>query len=341
MCAITMHIMQTSKPQLLVILGPTAVGKSSLAVQIAEWIAQEKVGDYSGAEIISADSRQVYTGLDIGTGKITTEEMNGITHHLLDVADPHERFTAIQWKTLAEKAITEITAKGRLAILCGGTGFYISTLIDDLGFPDVEADTEEQNKLETMSVDELFQELKKVDPARSSTIDPKNKRRLARAIIIARKLGSVPAIKVPSEPPYETLQIGITTPDEKLKGKIHARLIQRLDSGMAEEVKKLHLAPPDGIGLSYERMDELGLEYRFVSYFLVCHSRESGNPESLHKHTKLCLKTKDELIERLSSKIWQYAKRQMTWFKRDERIKWFDASQVKEIQNEISKFLHK
>jgi len=160
--------------KILVILGPTAVGKSDLAVELA--------AKFNG-EIISADSRQVYLGLNIGTGKITKKEMHGIPHHLLDIADPHERFTAQEWKVAAQKAIADIYARGKLPIICGGTGFYISSLIDDLGFPDVPADTDEQKELEARSVEELFDELKKLDPVRASTIDMKNKRRLSRAII--------------------------------------------------------------------------------------------------------------------------------------------------------------
>ena len=181
----------TMKTKLLVIVGPTASGKSDIAVRLAQ--------KYNG-EVISADSRQVYKGLDIGTGKITAAEMKGIPHWCLDVADPHERFTAMDWKEQAEKAIVDIVSRGKLPIICGGTGFYISALIDDLGFPDVEANTEEQKKLEEKTAEELFEELKKLDPARAATIELKNKRRLARAIIIARELGSVPAITRPKEP---------------------------------------------------------------------------------------------------------------------------------------------
>ncbi len=302
----------SAKPKLLVILGPTAVGKSGLAVELAL--------KFNG-EVISADSRQVYTGLDIGTGKITTEEMRGIPHHLLDVADPRERFTAIDWKQQAEKAIADIAARGKLPIICGGTGFYISTLIDNLGFPDVEADTEEQKKLEAMSVDDLFLELKKVDPNRGATIDPNNKRRLARAIIIAREIGSVPPISKPAEAPYNVCMIGLNLPPEQLKEKIQARLIQRLDAGMIEEAQKLHANPPEGAGLSFERMEELGLEYRYLAYFL---KKEL---------------TREELIERLSTKIWQYAKRQMTWFKRDARITWCTPTDQIKIVETIGTFL--
>jgi len=288
------------KIHLLVICGPTAVGKSDLAVKIAGLF---------GGEIISADSRQVYKGLDIGTGKITTAEMQGIPHHLLDIAEPSERLTAIDWKQHAEKIIPEIIARGNLPIICGGTGFYITTLIDDLGFPDVEADTDEQKELEAKSVDELFMELKKVDPARSSTIEPKNKRRLARAIIIARKLGAVPPVTKSVESKCDALMIGLNLEPELLKGRIRARLIQRLDSGMIEEARKLHDS-----GLSFERMDELGLEYRYLSYFL------KGEID------------REELIDRLAPKIWQYAKRQMTWFKKDARIKWFESKDFEAIK---------
>lgn len=312
-----------SKPRILVITGPTASGKSDLAVRLAQWIAEDKVGGYSGAEIISADSRQVYKGLDIGTGKITVAEMKGIPHHLLDVADPHDRFTTIDWKVLAEKAVADIISRGNLPIICGGTGFYISTLIDDLGFPEVEADTDEQKELEARSVDELFLELKKCDPARSSTIDPKNKRRLARAIIIARRLGAVPPVTRPAEPKYETLMIGVRLTDDDLKQRIEQRLIARLDAGMVEEARRLNTATPPDATLSFERMEELGLEYRYLAYFLK---------------NEL---TKEELITRLSSKIWQYAKRQMTWFKKDQRIKWFSPSEFDPIKEALGEFLGK
>lgn len=305
-----MTTVSVQKPKLLVIVGPTASGKSDLAVRLAQ--------KYNG-EVISADSRQVYIGLDIGTGKITTQEMQGIPHHLLDIANPHERFTAINWKIQAENAITDIISRGKLPIICGGTGFYISTLIDDLGFPDVKADTDEQKELESKTVDELFLELKKVDPARSSNIDPRNKRRLARAIIIARKLGAVPPIAKSTEPKYDVLMIGLNWSNDELNDRIKKRLIDRIDTGMIKEAKILH--SPENSNLSFERMEELGLEYRYLSYFLK---------EQL---------TRDEFIEKLSIKIRQYAKKQMTWFKKDDRIHWFKPDEIEPIHNTIEQFL--
>ncbi len=317
----------TNKLKLLVITGPTASGKSDLAVKLAQWIEKEKIGGYAGAEIISADSRQVYKGLDIGTGKITQKEMQGVPHHLLDVADPHQRFTAMDWKEMAEKAITDIASptenggkQNKLPIICGGTGFYISALIDDLGFPDVKADNDEQEKLEAKSAEELFEELKKLDPVRAATIELKNKRRLARAIIIARELGSVPAVNKPKESKYDALLIGIAPTGAELRQRINARLNRRLNGGMIAEAERLHAPPPTGISLLYERMDELGLEYKYIAQYL---------------QMQLAL---SDLNRILMNKIWQYSKRQMTWWKKDARIKWFKPEETQKIEAAVRAF---
>lgn len=297
------------KPKILVIVGPTASGKSDLAVELAL--------KYNG-EVISADSRQVYRGLDLGTGKIREEEMKGVPHHLLDVADPSDRFTAMDWKVKAEKAVEDILSRGKLPIICGGTGFYIQALVDDLGFPEVPAETEEQKLLEEKSPEELFELLRKLDPERAKTIDMKNKRRLSRAIVIARKLGSVPTIEKPHEPKYDALEIGITLSNTQLKDRIMKRLLSRLDMGMIDEVRSLHEN-----GLSYERMDELGLEYRYIS-----------------EHLRGTL-SREVMLETLYTKIGQYAKRQKTWFKRDQRIKWFDQPvDMVKIEDQVKAFLH-
>jgi len=300
------HISTTlaAKPKLIVIVGPTASGKSDLAVELA--LAHN-------GEVISADSRQVYTGLDIGTGKITQVEMKGVPHHCLDIADPKDRFTAMHWKRAAETAITDIVARGKTPIICGGTGFYISSLIDDLGFPEVEADTKEQHALEQKTAEELFEELKRLDPARAATIDLKNKRRLSRAILIARKLGSVPGIATPTEPKYDVLMIGIKPADAELRSRIIARLKSRMDTGMIEEVRRLM-----DNGLSFERMDELGLEYRYIAQHLMSQISYA------------------DMMELLATRIWQYSKRQMTWFKRDKRIHWATRETAFALANQLS-----
>ena len=289
--------MKNQLPKILVILGSTAIGKSDVAVELALKL---------NGEIISADSRQVYKGLDIGTGKITASEMKGVPHHCLDIADPHDRFTAMDWKAAAEVAIDDILKRGKLPIVCGGTGFYITTLVDNLGFPEVEADTGEQKALEEKPVEELFEMLKKLDPQRALTIDLKNKRRLSRSIIIAKKLGSVPPVTKPLEPKYDAVMVGLTMSNTQLKNRIFDRLVKRLQNGMVDEARKLVAPAPEGLALPYERLDELGLEYRYLALYLQ------------NKFTM------EHLIDELSTKIWQYAKRQITWFKKDKRIVWLE-----------------
>ncbi len=299
--------MKINGEKILVIVGPTATGKSGIAVLLAK--------KFDG-EIISADSRQVYRGLDIGTGKITKKEMEGVPHHLLDIASPKRKFSVAQYKKLAEKAIRYIVyKKKKLPIVVGGTGFYIQALVDNLDLPEVPPNLELRKKLEKKSVVELFEILKKLDPNRAKGIDSKNPRRLIRAIEIAKHLGQVPALNFkPSPTNYKPLFIGLDLPDKELKKKIRMRLFARIRNGMITEAKKLRKQ-----GLSYKRMEELGLEYKFLA-----------------KHLKGEL-TKSEMIEKLNTAIWQYAKRQQTWFKRDKRIHWIKTK--KEAEKLVRKFL--
>jgi tRNA dimethylallyltransferase len=278
-----------TKPKILVILGPTATGKSDLAVKLAK--------EYGG-EVISADSRQVYKGLDIGTGKITKKEMRGVPHHLLDVADPRRTFTVARFVKLAEKAVEQITAKGKLPIICGGTGFYIQALVNGTVIPEVPPNGVLRNRLSKMSVEQLFKTLSKLDPERAETIDAHNPRRLVRAIEIATAIGKVPALSKNIDK-YDATFIGLDMPLEKLKARIHARLLKRLKLGMLDEARKLHAA-----GLSWKRMEDLGLEYRYMAR---------------HLQGKI---TREEMVQQLYMEICHYAKRQMTWFKRDKRIDW-------------------
>lgn len=292
--------------KILVILGPTAVGKSDLAVELAL--------KFDG-EIVSADSRQVYRGLDIGTGKITTEEMLGVPHHLLDVADPENIFTVVNWKVLAEKAVHSILERGRLPIICGGTGQYIQAIVDNATFPNVPPNPTLRKELSSKSTEELFSILNAIDPKRAGAIDSKNPRRLVRAIEIANAIGSTPTIK--NQPLFQSLQIGLTLPTEELRQRIKIRLEKRLASGMIEEAKELHRS-----GLSYQRMEELGLEYRYLAKYL---------------QNELTL---DEMAAKLETEIGRYAKRQMTWFKRDKRISWFAPDQNKAIFAHVEAYLN-
>lgn len=293
---------------MIVVAGPTASGKSDLAVYLAREF---------GGEVVSADSRQVYKGLDIGTGKITKREMRGIPHHLLDVASPKQIFTVSKYKILAEKAIEDIWRRGKLPIVCGGTGLYIRAIVDNLAIPEVPPDKKLRKKLEKKSVEELFAILKKLDSRRAGEIDAKNPRRLIRAIEIAKHLGKVPPLSLGQRQDCKILEIGIAPKSEELKNRIHKRLLSRLKSGMVEESRNLHKD-----GLSWKRMEDLGLEYRFLARYL---------------QNKI---TKKEMADGLEREIRQYAKRQMTWFKKDKRIRWFTNKDKKKIQKEVQWFLN-
>ncbi|MES2416234.1 MAG: tRNA (adenosine(37)-N6)-dimethylallyltransferase MiaA [Patescibacteria group bacterium] len=285
--------------KVIVILGQTATGKSDLAVQIAKQV---------GGEIISADSRQVYTDLDIGSGKITKKEMSGIPHYLLNVANPKRKFTVTQYKKLADKKIEEILKRNKVPIICGGTGFYIDAVVHNMILPEVKPNIKLRKELEKKSETELFKILKNLDAERAKTIDAKNKVRLVRAIEIAQALGKVPMLKkAPIK--YEFIKIGLCAPTDILSKRIEKRLLSRIKTGMLLEAKKLHRK-----GISWKRMEELGLEYRFMA---------------LHLQGKI---TEKEMIEKLQTAIIQYAKRQMTWFKKDNEIKWYTLDQIKKIK---------
>ncbi len=291
--------------KLIVILGPTASGKSALSVKLAK--------KFNG-EIVSADSRQVYKGMDLGSGKITKKEMGGIPHYLLDVASPKRKFTVAQYQKLALKAINKILKKGKLPILCGGTGFYIQAVIDGIIIPEVKPDWKLRKELELISTEKLFKKLKKLDPNRAKTIDKNNRRRLIRALeIILKTKKPVPLLK--KKPlPYPVLMIGIKKGKEELKSLIKKRLLKRLKKGMVEEIKKLHK-----LGVNWQRLEEFGLEYRFISQYL---------------QGKLSYK---EMVEKLQKEIEHFAKRQMTWFKKDKRIHWI--KDYKKAEKLVKEFL--
>jgi tRNA dimethylallyltransferase len=278
------------KQKIIVILGPTASGKSALAVRLAKKI---------NGEIISADSRQVYSGMNIGTGKITKKETRGIAHYLLDVASPKKIFTVVEYKNLATKALGKIFKQNKTPIICGGTGFYIRALVDGIVIPEVAPDWKLRKNLEKKSVKELYSLLKKLDPKRAENIDKNNPRRLIRAIEIVKKTKkAVPEFKT-NPLPYSILFIGVKKSDQELKKLIALRLKKRLKQGMVAEIKKLH---KDGI--SWKRLEEFGLEYRYIAQYLQKKINYS------------------EMQSILQKEIEHYAKRQMTWFGKDKRIKW-------------------
>lgn len=291
---------------MIVILGPTSSGKSELAVFLAEKLS---------GEVVSADSRQIYKGLDIGSGKITKEEMRGIPHHLLDVANPKKRFSIVEYQKLATTKISEIFQRGKTPILCGGTGFYIQSIVDGIIIPEVPPNTSLRKELSSKSAEELFSILQKLAPQRASEIDAKNPVRLLRAIEIAKATGEIQPLQK-NNPPYNIIQIGLTVEKEDLKKNIMERFEKRIKAGMVEEATQLHKD-----GLTWKRMRELGLEYRTLADFLT---------------NKI---TKEEMRETITKESLDYAKRQMTWFKRDKRIAWFTPTQKDEIFAHISKLM--
>lgn len=273
--------------KIYVILGQTATGKSALAVKIAKKI---------GGEIISADSRQVYKNLNIGTGKITKKEMGGVPHHLLDVAIPKKKFTVAEYKKLAEAKIKEIIDKGKTPIICGGTGFYIDTVTKGTIFPEVPPNLKLRKKLVPLSAIALFSTLKRLDPTRAKNIKEKNEQnnkvRLIRAIEIAKALGKVPQI-TEAMPPYKFIKIGLYLPIDKLKKKVEIRVKKMFEDNLLKEIAGLKKK-----GVSNKRLKEFGFEYF------------------------------EPTPEKVVSETIKYAKRQMTWFKRDKEIKWYDASKI-------------
>ncbi|MEY2665146.1 MAG: hypothetical protein RLZZ480_251 [Candidatus Parcubacteria bacterium] len=295
-----------SKPKVIAIVGPTASGKTALSIALAK--------KFSG-EVVSADSRQVYIGMDIGTGKITRDEMEGIPHHLIDIADPVTVYTGADFARDANEAIETILGRKHLPIVTGGTFFYIDLLRGKIQPAPVEPNEDFRNSLAHFKDDELFAQLQVKDPKRAENIDPFNRRRLVRALEVIEALGSVPEQR-PVESPYDWLIIGVELPHEPLQDKIRERLLTRLEMGMVKEVEILHHQ-----GVSYERLDDLGLEYRYIGQYLQ-------NNLSY-----------DEMVNQLETKIRQYAKRQLTWLKRDAEIEWYSSNNHEAIAVRVEAFL--
>jgi tRNA dimethylallyltransferase len=270
-------------------MGPTASGKSDLAIALAR--------KYNG-EIISADSRQVYRGMDIGTGKVTKAEQKLAKHHLLDVASPKRNYNVTHFVRDAKKIISDIKKRGKTPIICGGTGFWIQALLEENSFPAVKPDMALRKKLDKLSAEELFAQLKRKDSTRAKNIDPKNKIRLIRALEIVATLGQVPPLQHSTfNIQHSHIIIALNPPKETLHKNIETRLEKRLKKGMLAEVKNLRAS-----GLSFKKLESFGLEYKYIALFL---------------QGKI---SKEEMKERLNFEIRHYAKRQITWLRRFEKI---------------------
>ncbi|MEW5805535.1 MAG: tRNA (adenosine(37)-N6)-dimethylallyltransferase MiaA [Patescibacteria group bacterium] len=284
--------------KLIIILGSTASGKSGLAVKLAK--------KFNG-EIVSADSRQVYKYLDIGSAKITKKEMAGIPHYLLDLLPPEKTLNAKQFQKLAIQTIKKIHQKNKLAFLVGGTGFYIDAVAKNLIFPKTKTDQKLRQELSLKTKTELIKILTKLDPARAKVIDKENKKRLIRSIEIAEQLGQVPKLKSGRQI-FDCLYLGIKTDSENLKQRIKTRFYHWLKQGFLKEVEALIKRK-----IPETRFKELGLHYWYAYAYL------KG------------MVSKKEFEQKSLASLYQYAKRQRTWFKRNPKIHWLSSQKQAEI----------
>jgi len=307
--------MLKNKNKIIVVLGTTASGKTKLGVDLAR--------KFNG-EIISADSRQVYRGMDVGTGK-DLDEYKNIPYHLIDVVNPNTKFSLAKYQKLAFGAIDDILKRGKTPIIVGGTGLYLQAVVDNYNLSGARPDKELREKLEEKSAGELFLELKKINSKfaeRLNESEKKNKRRLIRYIEIMQNRGKEGianpiGFSIPKN--YDFLLLGLTWPKEVLKERIYKRLMERLEKeNMVGEVKKLH---KDGV--SWKRLESFGLEYKYISLYL------QGKLDY------------EEMAEKLNIAIRQFTKKQMTWFRRWEkqRKKIYWVKDEKEAEKLVRKFL--
>lgn len=271
---------------IIVILGQTASGKSALGIRLAK--------RFHGV-IISADSRQVYRGMDLGTGKVTKKEMSGVPHYLLDVASPRTQYSVAHFARDVARVMKRISLRTPI-FLVGGSPFYIKAVTEPGSFSPVPPDPVLRRRLARRTLAQLQQTLKQIDPTRYRTIDRANRRRLIRAIETARSTHTPASIDMPS---MHVLKIGINIPRPELLMRIDKRVDERLRRGMMAEVARLHHQ-----GISWPRLDAFGLEYRFLSRFV------RGKIDRV------------TAVAQLKSAIHDFAKRQKTWWKRDQDIRW-------------------
>lgn len=297
---VNFHTGQALKP-LVVILGPTASGKSELALKLAK--------KFNG-EIISADSRQIYKEMNIGTAKPKnlkiknrTYALDGIPHHLVNIVKPSQKFSVAEYKELAIKIIRDVTRRGKIPILAGGTGLYISSIVDNIEIPKVKPNLSLRKKLENKSIVILLKQLKKLDTAAFINIDKKNKRRIIRALEVTISTGKpFSAQRAKGAPLFNCLQIGLDIPREKLYKKIDDRVEKMIKSGLVKETKSLAKK------YSWRLPSMSGIGYKQIGMYL---------------RGEIKLEKAKELIKFATH---AYARRQMTWFNKDKRIKWIKSN---------------
>ncbi len=276
--------------KLVVITGPTASGKSGLGIDLALKY---------GAEIISADSRQVFRGLDIGSGKVTPEETQGVPHYLLDVAEPNDYFSVMNFQEMAYRCIDDIHSRGVKAFMVGGTGLYVNAVTDGYCMAAKQTDPETRDRVAAMSTEELISFINEKKPELLEKLDLRNKRRLERA---TERILLGTADEPVNCPRYETLVLGTDWPRDELYERIRLRLDMRLDAGMTDEVAKLREN-----GATDDFLYRLGLEYRYILMYL---RGEFGSFQDFY--------------DKLFMEIRHLAKEQMTWFRKRTDICWLD-----------------
>ncbi|MHB8599116.1 MAG: tRNA (adenosine(37)-N6)-dimethylallyltransferase MiaA [Ktedonobacteraceae bacterium] len=299
------------KPKLVVILGPTASGKSALGIALAQ--------RFHG-EIVSADSRQVYRGLDIGSAKVAAEEQAMAPHHLLDVIDPDEIYTVAQYQQQANAAIAGILGRGHQPFLVGGSPHYIQAVVDNLDIPAIPPQPALRAELESRSLAALLEQLEELDPQSAATIERHNPRRVIRALEVCIVSGKpFSEQRRVADPLYEILLLGIQWPRAVLYQRIDARVNERMRQGMVQEVQ--HLLDQ---GVRSERLEALGLEYRYINRWL----RGEYASEAA-------------MVERLKYAIHDFTRRQLTWFRKETRLTWIEGYDVCRAEELVKTFLER
>lgn len=297
------------KPPLIILTGPTAVGKTGLSIALAKRV---------GGEIISADSMQVYRGMDVGTAKVTKEEMDGVPHHLIDILEPTEAFDVTMFQRLAGQAAKEISERGHLPILVGGTGFYIQALLYGIDFTDEDGGETDRDELRSSlekiaetpeGLESLVEELRTVDPKALDTIHPNNKKRVIRAVEYFRihhaPISAHNEAEREKSSIYNSRYFVLTMDREKLYRRIEQRIDLMLEQGLVEEVRRLHDA-----GCGKEHISMQGIGYKEILEYL------DGET------------TYEEAVTKLKTNTRHYAKRQLTWFRREKDVIWLDKDEL-------------
>ena len=291
-----------SKQKLIIINGPTAVGKTAVSVELALRI---------DGEIISADSMQVYRGMDIGTAKIRPEEMRGVPHHLIDIIDPDKPFSVLEFKALAKQCIDEITARGHVPIIAGGTGFYIQAVLYDIDFTQYDDDRQAEirkrleDELQKNGALYLFERLKKIDPVYADIIHPNNTKRLLHGLefyeLTGKRLSEHNEEQAVRESPYDFRYFVLTDDRDSIYERINKRVDIMMDDGLEAEVRKLL-----DKGYTEDMQSMLGIGYKEMCDYIEGRA------------------TYEEAVDAIKRETRHYAKKQLTWFKREHEVEFID-----------------